>query len=87
MGFNITRRQILALSAAMAASSVIATSATFYSWWTISPHEDYKILSLPEAKVLRALGGAAYPPGESAPIDGAKAGLDRFFDELRAPST
>ena len=79
---KITRRQIIAISAASAASAVISTAATIYSWWRIAPTENYTSLNKTEASFINALAGAAYPPGQACGLDGSEAGLDRFFDQI-----
>ena len=79
---KITRRQILAIGAASTASIVISASATAYSWWRISPADNYVSINKIEAAFITAFAGAAYPAGDACSLDGSAAGLDRFFDQM-----
>lgn len=77
----ITRRHLLALSAALAASAVAGTAVTAVSWWDRPPGVGYQRLSPGEAAFVRALGAAGWPATRLVPVDGGTIGLDHFLDE------
>ena len=76
----ITRRHLLALGAATAAAGAVTAGGTLHHWWDQPPTSAFRALSAPEAAFVRAWAGAAFPPGSTLDVDGATAGLDRFFD-------
>jgi len=77
---TITRRHILALSAATAAAGALGVTSTAIHWWDQPAGASYTSLSEPEARFVRAWAGAAFPGGDVLTTDGATAGLDHFFD-------
>jgi hypothetical protein len=77
---RITRRHLLALSAAAAAVGAIGAGGLGYRWWDQSPGAALQALSEEEAQIVRAIAGTAYPRTAAIPLDGAEAHLDRFFD-------
>lgn len=79
---RITRRHMLALSAATAAVGAIGAGGLVIRWWDQPPDAPLTVLSAEEARIVRALAGTAYPHTEAIPLDGAEAGLDHFFDAM-----
>jgi len=79
---QITRRHVIALSAATAAAGAIGAGGLGLRWWNQSPDGQFAALSEEEAEIVRAIAGAAYPPTTTIPLNGADAGLDRFFDAM-----
>jgi hypothetical protein len=79
---HISRRQLLAISAAAAAVGVIGVGGLGVRWWDQPPSSPLQRLSDEEASIIRAIAGAAFPATDSIPLDGAEADLDRFFDQL-----
>jgi hypothetical protein len=77
---QITRRHLLALSAATAAAGALFVGGTVARWWDQPPSAPFVALSDPEARFVRAWAAAAFPGGEVLATDGGTAGLDRFFD-------
>jgi len=81
---KISRRHLLALGAATSAAAVVGVGATVASWWDQPAHGELTQLSADEASFVRAWAGAAFPGGDVLALDGADAGLDRFFDGVLA---
>jgi hypothetical protein len=79
---RITRRHLLALSAATAAVGAIGSGGIALRWWDQPAQAPLHTLSGEEAAIVRAIAGTAYPSTETIPLDGSTAGLDRFFDSL-----
>jgi hypothetical protein len=77
---RISRRHLLALSAAAAAVGAIGAGGLGYRWWDQPPGAPLEALSSEEAQIVRAIAGTAYPRTAAIPLDGAEAHLDRFFD-------
>jgi hypothetical protein len=81
---RITRRQLLALGAAVAAAGTVGTGATVASWWNQAPVGTFRHLSAPEAEFIRAVAGAMFPTTQTIPFDAENAGIDHFLDEAMA---
>ena len=81
---DITRRHLIALTAATAAAGALGVGGIGLRWWNQSASEGFGQLSLEEAAIVRAIAGAAYPRTEPIPLDGSEAGLDRYFDAMLA---
>ena len=79
---RITRRHVLALTAALAAAGAVGVTAVGLSWWDQPPGADYRLLSAEEAALLRAYAEALYPAGGEPDLSGGEANLDRFVDEV-----
>lgn len=79
---KITRRHILALSAASATATMLCSGGVVMSWWDQPAGRGYQQLSSKEADFLRAFSGAAFPGGDVIALSGADADIDRFFDAV-----
>jgi hypothetical protein len=79
---RITRRHLLALSAASTAAAAVATGGLVSQWWDQPAERPYTVMNASEAAFIRAWAGAAYPATTAIPMAGDTAGLDRFFDEM-----
>jgi hypothetical protein len=77
-----TRRQVLALLSAGGIAAGLLAGGVLGSWWNQPADAPFARLEEEEAAVLRIIAGAAFPGGATVALDGAEAGLDRFFDEL-----
>lgn len=77
---KITRRHLLAMSAASAAAVSVCAGGVGMSWWNQPPGAGFAQLSEAEATFLRAFSGAAFPGGDFIALDGQDAELDVFFD-------
>jgi hypothetical protein len=78
----ITRRHLLAASAAIAAAAATCTGGIGLRWWDAAPGVERVNLADEEAALVRALSGAAFPAGAVIGLSGADADLDRFFDAM-----
>jgi len=79
---RITRRHLLAITAATAAVGTIGAAGIGMRWWDQSPSAPLAALSQEEGAIVRAIAGAAYPATNAIAMDGASANLDVFFDAL-----
>ena len=79
---QVTRRQILALSATAAAVAMVGSGVALHAWWERAPGRGYRVLDDTEGAIVQALAGAAFPAGGEIDVDGSAMGLDHFFDEL-----
>jgi len=79
---EITRRHLLALTAATAAAGAVGTSGIALKWWDQPANAPHINLSSDEAHFIRVWSGVAFPPTRNITISGSDADLDRFFDEL-----
>ena len=77
---KITRRHLLALSAAASAVGAIGVGGLALQWWNQPPDAPYEVLSTEEASFIRAWGACAYPSTPAIPLTADEARLDRFFD-------
>ena len=83
---KITRRHVLALTAAAAASAGGGVGLVATRWWDQPAGAGFRVLSTEEATFVSALAAAAWPATEAVALDGGAAGLDHFLDELLAVS-
>lgn len=81
---EITRRHLLALSAATAAAGALGAAGIAMKWWNQPANAPYTTLSAQEGHFIRMWSNAAFPATETIPLSGATANLDRFFDETMA---
>ena len=79
---QISRRHLLALLAASAASVGLVGGSVAVRWWDVPAEAPFQHLSTAEATMVRAWSAAAFPAGPAAALDGGDAALDRFFDAL-----
>jgi hypothetical protein len=79
---RITRRHLLALTAATAAVGTLGVAITVRNWWDQPADAPYVTLTAEEARFVRAWAGVAYPRTAAINLDGDRANLDRFFDAL-----
>lgn len=79
---GITRRQVLAASAAVGGAAVVGAGATGLRWWDRPPGHDLKVLSAEEYALVQAVGEAWMPPGGEPAISGAEARVGDFFDDV-----
>ena len=84
MGLNISRRHLIALTAAAATATSVTAAATIYSWWRIPPAQNYVVLADEEILFVQALSATAYPAGSATPLNGKEAQIDRYFDQILA---
>ena len=86
---QITRRHLLALSAATAAAGALGTGGLVLHWWNQPATEPYSVLNDSEAAFVNAWSGVAFPATSSTSVGGHQAGLDRFLDGIlqRMPPT
>ena len=78
----ISRRQLLALGTATSTAVGLLGAGTIWSWWDTDPSDSYKSLNDEEAKMIQCIAAAAFPAGDTIPLDGKEAKLDYFFDDL-----
>lgn len=79
---QITRRHILALTAASATATAICAGGVALTWWDQPPGIGYTQLADREGAFIRAFSGAAFPGGDVIALSGADADIDRFFDAV-----
>lgn len=79
---QITRRTLLALTAASAVATGLCAGGTALRWWDAPPGGGFRQLSADEAAFVRAFSAAAFPGGAFISLDGGEADMDRFFDAL-----
>ncbi len=78
----LSRRTLLRITGALAATAAGGALVTVGSWWDRDPASGYLTLSQDEAAIVRAVAGAAWPAGEVVALDGETADLDHYFDEM-----
>jgi hypothetical protein len=79
---GVTRRQILAASAAVAVASAAGAGAVAWQWWDRPPGAGYSWLSPDEVSIVEAFADALFPPGGEPSLAGADANLARWFDAV-----
>lgn len=79
---RITRRHLLALTAAGAAVATVGTGAAVFSWWNRPAGSGYRVLATEEAAFLRSMADAAFPATSRIVTPGGQMSLDHFFDEV-----
>ena len=83
----ITRRQLLRWTTVLGTATTLVGGVHLYSWWDTPPEAPFVNLNTLEASIVRVVGGAAFPSGETINLDGYSANLDRFFDTLLSSMT
>ena len=78
----MTRRQVLAVSAAAAVVAAGGVGGVASQWWNRPADEGYTWLSEEEVSFVEALADALFPPGGQPALAGADAQLSRWFDEV-----
>lgn len=78
----ITRRHLLALSAAALAGATLSTGGLVTRWWDRPVAEGLTALSDDEYEFVQALAEAWIPPGGDPALSGADADLGQWMDEL-----
>ena len=79
---GVTRRQVLAASAAAALASAGGLAVTASRWWDRPAEAGFDFLSDDEAAVVEAWADCLFPPGGVPPLAGADAGLSGYFDAM-----
>lgn len=79
---KITRRHLLALSAASAAATALCAGGVATQWWAQPADGNHRKLAAEEARFVRGFAGAAFPAGPYIALSGADAGIDDFFDAV-----
>ncbi|MEQ1570278.1 MAG: hypothetical protein ABMA64_31880 [Myxococcota bacterium] len=83
----VTRRQLLAVGAAVPAIGAAGAAGLGWRWWDRPVADGLRALSADEHDFVQALAEAWLPPGGDPPLSGAQAELGRFFDEVVAAMT
>jgi hypothetical protein len=78
---KITRRHVLATTAAVAAAGALGVGATALRWWDRTPAEGLKVLSPDEHAFIQAVAEAWMPRGGVPELSGADAGVGNFLDQ------
>lgn len=79
---GLTRRQVLAATAAMGGAVAVGAAGTVGRWWDTAPDAELQVLSRDEYDFVQAAAEAWMPPGGDPAISGAEAGVGRFFDDF-----
>lgn len=77
---SVTRRQLLAAGAAIAATSLVGVGALGLHWYDQPAQAGFTWLSEDEAAFLSAFAEGLYPAGGEPELAGAEANLDHFVD-------
>lgn len=77
----ITRRHLLAATAALGAAAAVGVGTTAVRWWDRPPGEGLKVLSPLEHGFVQSVAEAWMPPGGTPALSGADAQLGHFVDE------
>ena len=80
----LTRRQLLAATAATTAVSTGALGAHIWTWYNRAPGEGLYALAPEEHTFIQRLAEAWMPPGGEPAISGAEAQLGDYFDGVIA---
>lgn len=80
----ITRRQLVAGTAALAAASALAVGGVGAHWYDQPPGTGLTLLSPDEAAFLTAFAEAIYPPGGTPSVSGAEVEIEVFVDRVLA---
>ncbi|MEZ4318548.1 MAG: hypothetical protein R3F61_13630 [Myxococcota bacterium] len=78
---RITRRHVLATTAAVAAAGTLGVGATGVRWWNRAPGEGLVVLAPDEHAFIQAVAEAWMPRGGTPELSGADAGVGDFLDE------
>jgi hypothetical protein len=77
---RLTRRQVLAASALVAAAVPAGAGGVAWRWWDQPAETSYALLSPDEVGILDALAEACFPAGGDPPLGGGGANVARYFD-------
>jgi hypothetical protein len=83
----LNRRQFIQITAALGLLTTGGLAIEVSTWWNTPASAPFQHLNEPEARVVNALGGAAFPSGDTIELSGTEAGLDRFFDTVLGAMT
>ncbi len=81
---QVTRRQVLAATAAVPVLGGLGVGTAVWSWWDRPAGAGLKALSEEEHAFVQALAEAWMPRGGTPELSGADARLGDFFDDLMA---
>lgn len=81
---KLTRRQVLAATAAVPVIGALGAGATAWSWWDRPAGADLKALSQDEFDFVQALAEGWMPRGGTPELSGADANIGYFFDDIVA---
>ena len=79
---SLTRRQFIKITTALSLMTAGGVGIEVSTWWDTPASEPFQHLNHTEAKVVNAIGGAAFPGGDVLSLSGDTAILDRFFDAV-----
>lgn len=79
---GITRRQVLAATAALGGAAAVGAGTTAVRWWDRPPGKDLETLSDAEHAFVQSVGEAWMPPGGEPAISGAEARVGDFIDDV-----
>lgn len=80
----VTRRQVLAVTAASSAVAIAGVGGHVWTWYDRAPGEALAVLSPEEHGFVQALAEAWMPPGGVPAISGAEARMGDFLDGVIA---
>jgi hypothetical protein len=80
----VTRRQVLAVTAASSAAAIAGVGAHVWTWYDRAPGEALAVLSPEEHGFVQALADAWMPPGGVPAISGSEARMGDFLDGVIA---
>jgi len=78
---RITRRHVIALSAAAVGAAALGAGGLVLRWWNGPPGHGLRALSRDEYDFVNAVAEAWMPSGGTPAISGAEANVGAFFDE------
>ena len=81
---QITRRQVLAATAAVPVVGALGAGATAWSWWDRPAGQGLKALSTDEHAFIQSMAEAWMPRGGRPELSGADAELGYFVDDVVA---
>lgn len=79
---KITRRHVLAATAAATLATALGGAGLTASWWNRPPAEGLLALSPDEYAFAQAIAEAWLPPGGTPALSGADANLGAYLDEV-----
>jgi hypothetical protein len=79
---RITRRQMLAATAVVAAAGTVGGGLRVRSWWDQDAQDEWQVLSPREVELVDALADAMFPPGGTPALSGSESGVTRWFDAV-----
>lgn len=83
----LNRRQFIQITAALSLLTTGGLAIEVSTWWDTPASTPFQHLNDTEARVVNAIGEAAFPSGDTIPLSGSEAGLDRFFDTVLGAMT